>query len=91
MFAHVDAYAGDPILSLNETFGSDPRPEKINLSIGIYFDDAGKLPVMRAVRQAETAMLQAIGPYPYQPMEGASNYRQAVQHLLFGCLRSSIY
>ena len=84
MFEHVDAYAGDPILTLNEAFGKDPRAHKINLSIGIYFDDAGKLPVMSAVRTAESAMLQTIGARPYQPMEGAANYRQAVQHLLFG-------
>ncbi len=84
MFEHVDAYAGDPILTLNEAFGKDPRPNKINLSIGIYFDDAGKLPVMGAVRTAEAAMLQTIGARPYQPMEGAANYRQAVQQLLFG-------
>lgn len=84
MFEHVDAYAGDPILTLNESFGRDPRPHKINLSIGIYFDDAGRLPVMKAVQAAESAMLQSIGPRPYQPMEGAPNYRQAVQHLLFG-------
>jgi aromatic-amino-acid transaminase len=84
MFEHVDAYAGDPILTLNESFGKDPRPNKINLSIGIYFDDAGNLPVMGAVKTAESAMLQTVGARPYQPMEGAVNYRQAVQHLLFG-------
>ena len=84
MFNHIEPYAGDPILTLNESFGKDPRAHKINLSIGIYFDDAGKLPVMRAVREAESAMLQTIGARPYQPMEGAVNYRQAVQHLLFG-------
>jgi aromatic-amino-acid transaminase len=84
MFQHVDAYAGDPILTLNEAFGRDARANKINLSIGIYFDDAGRLPVMGAVREAETAMLQSIGARPYQPMEGAANYRLAVQHLLFG-------
>ena len=84
MFEHIDPYAGDPILTLNEAFGRDPRAHKINLSIGIYFDDAGRLPVLGAVREAETAMLQAIGPRPYQPMEGAANYRLAVQHLLFG-------
>ncbi len=90
MFEHVDAYAGDPILTLNESFGKDPRPNKINLSIGIYFDDAGKLPVMNAVRTAETAMLQTIGARPYQPMEGAANYRQAVQHLLFGANHEAV-
>jgi aromatic-amino-acid transaminase len=84
MFEHIDRYAGDPILTLNEAFGRDMRPNKINLSIGIYFDDAGRLPVMSAVREAEASMAQAIGPRPYQPMEGAVNYRQAAQHLLFG-------
>jgi len=84
MFEHIEPYAGDPILTLNEAFGKDPRTHKINLSIGIYFDDAGQLPVMRAVREAESAMLQTIGARPYQPMEGAANYRLAVQQLLFG-------
>ena len=84
MFEHIASYAGDPILTLNEAFGRDPRAHKINLSIGIYFDDAGRLPVMAAVREAEGALLQTIGARPYQPMEGAANYRLAVQQLLFG-------
>jgi aromatic-amino-acid transaminase len=84
MFEHIDPYPGDPILSLNEDFGRDPRAHKINLSIGMYFDDAGRIPVMASVREAETAMLQHIGARPYQPMEGAANYRAAVQNLLFG-------
>jgi aromatic-amino-acid transaminase len=90
MFQHVDAYAGDPILTLNEAFGRDARAHKINLSIGIYFDDAGRLPVMGAVREAEAAMLQGIGARPYQPMEGAANYRLAVQHLLFGATLEAV-
>ena len=84
MFKHVDAYPGDPILTLNEDFQKDPRAGKINLSIGIYFDDAGRLPVMDAVREAESALLQTIGPKPYLPMAGAPDYRTAIQHLLFG-------
>lgn len=90
MFEHVDAYAGDPILSLNESFGKDPREHKINLSIGIYFDDAGRLPVMRAVREAETGLLQTLGPRPYLPMEGFAEYRQAVQELLFGAHHEAV-
>ena len=90
MFEHIQAYAGDPILTLNEAFGKDLRAHKINLSIGIYFDDAGKLPVMRAVREAESAMLNSIGPRPYQPMEGAANYRLAVQQLLFGAQHEAV-
>ncbi|WP_206956062.1 amino acid aminotransferase [Trinickia acidisoli] len=84
MFEHVDAYPGDPILSLNENFQKDPREDKINLSIGIYFDDDGRLPVMQAVREAEGAMLSDLGPKPYLPMAGLAPYRDAVQSLVFG-------
>ena len=90
MFKHVDAYAGDPILTLNEDFQKDPRQGKINLSIGIYFDEEGRLPVMDAVRQAETALLSNIGPKPYLPMSGAPDYRQAIQHLLFGAQHEAV-
>jgi len=84
MFQHVDAYPGDPILTLNEDFQKDPRRDKINLSIGIYFDDDGRLPVMRSVREAETALLTDLGPKPYLPMAGFAPYRDAVQSLVFG-------
>ncbi len=90
MFKHVDAYPGDPILTLNEDFQKDPRQGKINLSIGIYFDEEGRLPVMDAVRQAETALLSSIGPKPYLPMSGAPDYRQAIQHLLFGAQHEAV-
>ena len=84
MFQHVDAYAGDPILSLNEAFQKDPRTAKINLSIGIYFDDAGRIPMLASVREAELAVVNSAGARPYLPMEGAANFRGAVQDLLFG-------
>ena len=58
MFQHVDAYAGDPILSLNEAFQKDPRAGKINLSIGIYFDNDGRIPMMDSVRKAELAVVE---------------------------------
>ncbi|MEP7099990.1 MAG: amino acid aminotransferase [Burkholderiales bacterium] len=84
MFEHIPPFAGDPILSLNEDFQKDPRPHKINLSIGIYFDDAGRIPVMDSVRRAEAMVVAKGGPKPYLPIEGAANFRSAVQHLLFG-------
>ncbi|MFM0135294.1 amino acid aminotransferase [Caballeronia grimmiae] len=84
MFEHIDAYPGDPILSLNENFQKDPRTNKVNLSIGIYFDDAGRLPVMQAVREAELSILKDLGPKPYLPMAGFAHYRDAVQALVFG-------
>jgi len=84
MFEHIPPFAGDPILSLNEDFQKDPRPNKINLSIGIYFDDAGRIPVMDSVQQAEAMVVAKGGPKPYLPIEGAANFRGAVQQLLFG-------
>ena len=84
MFSHLEPYAGDPILSLNEAFQADPRTDKVNLSIGIYFDDAGRIPVLDCVRQAEAAMLAESKPKSYLPIEGAADTRQAVQRLLLG-------
>jgi aromatic-amino-acid transaminase len=84
MFEHVEPFGGDPILSLNEDFQKDPRPGKINLSIGIYFDDAGRIPVLDSVRQAESAVFARNAPKPYLPIEGAANFREEVQKLLFG-------
>ena len=85
MFKHVDAYAGDPILSLMETFKADPRANKVNLSIGLYYDAAGVVPQLAAVGEAETRMAgQPHEASLYLPMEGLSSYRQAIQALLFG-------
>ena len=84
MFEHVEPVAGDPILSLNEDFQKDPRPHKINLSIGIYFDDAGRIPVLDSVRRAEREVCSRDAPKPYLPIEGAANFRSEVQKLLFG-------
>ena len=84
MFEHVEAYPGDPILSLNEAFQKDARPGKINLSIGIYFDNEGRIPMLDSVRQAELQVVAEAGARPYLPMEGAANFRQAVAELLFG-------
>ncbi|MGH8440234.1 MAG: aromatic amino acid transaminase [Pseudomonas sp.] len=85
MFKHVDAYAGDPILSLMETFKADPRVNKVNLSIGLYYDAAGVVPQLAAVGEAEKRMAgQPHEASLYLPMEGLNSYRQAIQALLFG-------
>ena len=75
MYRHIEYYPGDPILSLVETFNRDPRPEKVNLSIGIYFDDEGKMPVLESVNRAETARavaLPAYGRLEHLPQRGAA-------------------
>ena len=84
MFQHIEYYAGDPILSLVETFLADNRPEKVNLGIGIYFDEQGKLPVLQCVQTAEAKRAATVQPRGYLPMEGLALYRSAVQQLLFG-------
>ncbi|MFD0709445.1 amino acid aminotransferase [Photorhabdus akhurstii] len=85
MFQNVDAYAGDPILSLAEEFKKDPRAEKVNLSIGLYYDEQGVTPQLQAVATAEE-QLRALSQTAslYLPMEGLESYRLAVQELLFG-------
>ncbi|SUA35813.1 aromatic amino acid aminotransferase [Neisseria zoodegmatis] len=90
MFQHVAFYPGDPILSLVETFNNDPRAHKVNLSIGIYFDENGKLPVLDSVRQAEVKRAATALPRPYLPMEGLDTFRRAVQNLLFGATNPAL-
>jgi aromatic-amino-acid transaminase len=84
MFQHFQAYAGDPIFGLVEQFKRDPRPAKVNLTVGVYLGDDGQLPLMAAVAEAEASLLKAGRCKPYLPMAGAPDYRDAVQALLFG-------
>jgi aromatic-amino-acid transaminase len=84
MFQHIQPYAGDPIFALVDAYNADPRPQKVNLSIGIYFDEAGRLPVLGSVKAAEAQILAADGPKPYLPMEGSADARREVQKLLLG-------
>ena len=84
MFEHVKPYAGDPIFALVDAYNADPRPAKVNLSIGIYFDEQGRLPVLPSVQLAEARILAAAGPKPYLPMEGDAACRAEVAKLLLG-------
>lgn len=84
MFNHVDLYPGDPILEMVGHFVNDPNPNKVNLGIGVYCDEEGKLPVLECVKTAERRMMDPIQPRPYLPMEGLPGYHKACQDLLFG-------
>ncbi|MDR2709836.1 MAG: aspartate/tyrosine/aromatic aminotransferase [Burkholderiales bacterium] len=84
LFAAVPLAARDSILGLNEAFQADTRPEKVNLSIGVYYDAAGKIPVLSCVQKAMESLLGQATPRTYQPMEGPAAYTQAVQKLLLG-------
>ncbi|MBB3226322.1 aromatic-amino-acid transaminase [Luteibacter sp. Sphag1AF] len=84
LFSSVELAPRDPILGLNEAFGADSRADKVNLGVGVYYDDNGHVPLLRAVRQAEEARLKAQLPRGYLPIDGIALYDLAVQQLLFG-------
>ncbi len=84
IFAAVEMAPRDPILGLNEAFNADTRPTKVNLGVGVYYDDNGKIPLLAAVKAAEKVRLEAMPPRGYQPIEGPATYTSAVQNLLFG-------
>ena len=85
MFQHVDPYAGDPILSLMEDFGKDSRSNKVNLSIGLYYNEQSIVPQLAAI-QAAYPVINASNDKvkSYLPMDGLKTYNQATQALLFG-------
>jgi aromatic-amino-acid transaminase len=85
VFQKVDAYAGDPILTLMERFKEDLRSDKVNLSIGLYYNEDGIIPQLKAVADAEARLnAQPHGASLYLPMEGLNSYRHAIAPLLFG-------
>ncbi len=84
MFQKIVAAPADPILGLTDTFKADIRAEKINLGVGIYKNEAGQTPILKAVKQAEAALLDEETTKSYLSIEGTPEYARAVQTLLFG-------
>jgi aromatic-amino-acid transaminase len=84
LFSAVELAPRDPILGLNEAFNADPRATKVNLGVGVYFNEEGKIPLLRAVREAEKARVELAAPRGYLPIEGIAAYDAAVQKLLLG-------
>lgn len=84
LFADVALAPRDPILGLNEQFNADTRPGRVNLGVGVYYDENGKLPLLKCVREAEAAMAAAPKPRGYLPIDGIAAYDKAVQKLVFG-------
>ena len=74
----------DPILGVTEAFVADTNPKKVNLGVGVYYDDEGKVPLLECVRRAERQLLEAASPYAYLPIDGLADYDRAVQALVFG-------
>ncbi len=84
LFAAVELAPRDPILGLNEQFNADPNPAKVNLGVGVYFDDNGKLPLLECVQAAEKMMMEAPKARGYLPIDGIAAYDKAAQALVFG-------
>ncbi len=84
MFEHIQAAPADPILGLNDAYKKDSNPNKINLGVGVYKDEQGNTPILKAVKQAEERLLTQETTKSYLSIEGAPAYRSAVQTLLFG-------
>ena len=74
----------DPILGITEAFVADKNPAKINLGVGVYYDDKGKVPLLECVRKAEALMMEKAAPRTYLPIDGLAVYDKAVQALVFG-------
>jgi len=84
LFYAVEMAPHDPILGVTEAFNADTRPTKVNLGVGVYYNEEGRIPLLRAVEEAEKARIAAHAPRGYLPIEGLAAYDQAVQKLLFG-------
>ena len=84
LFTTVEMAPRDPILGLNEQFNADTNPAKVNLGVGVYYDDNGKLPLLKCVQAAEATMAEAPKPRGYLPIEGIAAYDSAVKALVFG-------
>ena len=80
----VEMAPRDPILGVSEAFNADPNPNKVNLGVGIYYDDSGKIPLLDCVRRAERQLLESPLPRGYLPIDGLPEYDRTVQALVFG-------
>ena len=84
LFSAVAMAPRDPILGLNEQYAADPNPQKVNLGVGVYFDDNGKLPLLQCVQAAEKALMDTPTARGYLPIDGIAAYDNAVKALVFG-------
>jgi aromatic-amino-acid transaminase len=84
LFSSVEMAPRDPILGMTEQFNADPNPAKVNLGVGVYFDENGKLPILQCVLAAEKQLADAPKPRGYLPIDGLAAYDRAVQELVFG-------
>jgi aromatic-amino-acid transaminase len=90
LFSSIALAPRDPILGLTEQFNADPNPNKVNLGVGVYYDENGKLPLLKCVAQAERQMLEAPKARGYLPIDGIAAYDRAVQGMVFGADNAAV-
>jgi len=84
ILASVEMAPRDPILGVTEAFNADTNPKKVNLGVGVYYDENGKVPLLECVKRAERQILEAAPPRAYLPIDGLADYDRSVQALVFG-------
>ncbi len=84
LLATIEMAPRDPILGVTEAFNADTRPHKVNLGVGVYCDDDGKVPLLECVSRAERALTDKAAPHVYLPIDGIAAFDRAVRNLLFG-------
>ena len=84
LFTAIEMAPRDPILGVTDAFNADPNPNKVNLGVGVYYDDNGKVPLLACVRKAEAILMEKFAPRTYLPIDGLAAYDKAVQELVFG-------
>ena len=84
LLAAIEMAPRDPILGITEAFNADKNPNKVNLGVGVYYDDNGKVPLLECVRKAEAQLMEKAAPRTYLPIDGLAAYDKAVQELVFG-------
>ncbi len=84
LFTAIEMAPRDPILGITEAFNADTNPDKVNLGVGVYYDDKGKVPLLECVQKAEALLIATVTPRTYLPIDGLAAYDKAVQELVFG-------
>lgn len=84
LFTAIEMAPRDPILGITEAYNADSNPNKVNLGVGVYYDDNGKVPLLECVRKAEAQLMEKASPRTYLPIDGLAAYDKAVQELVFG-------
>jgi len=84
LFAAIEMAPRDPILGVTEAFNADKNPNKVNLGVGVYYDDNGKVPLLECVKKSEEQLMAKAAPRTYLPIDGLAAYDKAVQDLVFG-------